>query len=145
MYSLIPCTVTRYKYLHVTCYLNASKIHSLFYTHPLMPKQLGSHKTTPELRNSICEQAATGQPLSQIAALLYRPLCTVQAIVKRGAERGYNEMNPKQKGHQKLIIEDSDTLTSISYEIDANLSKISPSISTSLYPLLCTTPQFKGL
>src|SRR6202789_817102 len=60
-----------------------------------MPKQLGSHETTPQLRKSMCEQASTGQPLSQIAREFHCPLRTVQVIVKRGAERGHNENEPR--------------------------------------------------
>jgi hypothetical protein len=45
-------------------------------------------------------------------------------------------MNPAQEGLRKSMIEDSDTLTSTFYEIDAKLSKTSPLISISLYPLL---------
>jgi hypothetical protein len=78
------------------------KMHSLFYKHPLMPKQLGSHETTPQLRKSICEQAAAGQQLSQIATKFHYPLCTVQAIVKRGAERGHNENEPRMGRPSKI-------------------------------------------
>ena len=60
-----------------------------------MPKVLGSRETTPQLCKSICEQAAQGQPLSQIATYFHLPLRTVQSIVKRGAERGYNENEPR--------------------------------------------------
>jgi transposase len=60
-----------------------------------MPRRLGSQETTPKLRKSICEQAAAGQPLSQIAIQFHCPLRTVQVIVKRGAERGHNENEPR--------------------------------------------------
>jgi transposase len=60
-----------------------------------MPKVLGSRETTPQLRKSICQQAAQGHPLSQIAINFHLPVRTVQSIVKRGAERGYNENEPR--------------------------------------------------
>jgi transposase len=60
-----------------------------------MPKVLGSRETTPQLRKSICQQAAQGHPLSQIAINFHLPVHTVQSIVKRGAERGYNENEPR--------------------------------------------------
>jgi len=59
-----------------------------------MPKQLGSYETSPQLRKSICEQASEGRIPSQIAMQFHTHLRTVQAIVKRGAERGHNENEP---------------------------------------------------
>ena len=74
----------------------------IFYNSFLMPKVLGSRETTPQLHKSICEQAAQGQPLSQIATYFHLPLHTVQSIVKRGAERGYNENEPQIGRPQKI-------------------------------------------
>ena len=95
---------------------------------------------TPYVSRQLLASHSHKLPLYSIAPYaLFKPS-------SRGEPRGViTKMNPEQEGHQKLIIEGSDTLTSISYEIDANLSKISPPISTSLYPLLCITPQFKRL
>ena len=59
-----------------------------------MPKPLGSRKTTPQLCKTICERAARGQPLSQIAKELYCPLRTIQMIVKRSREWGHYENEP---------------------------------------------------
>jgi hypothetical protein len=67
-----------------------------------MPKTLGSRETTPQLRKSICDQAAQGQPLSQIAIHFHLPIRTVQSIVQRGAERGHNENEPRV-GRPRII------------------------------------------
>jgi transposase len=67
-----------------------------------MSKQLGSHETSPQLRKSICEQASAGQILSQIAMQFHTPLRTVQAIVKRGAERGHNKNEPRMGRPSKI-------------------------------------------
>jgi hypothetical protein len=65
------------------------------------------------------------------------PLCALFRQSSRGELRGViTKMNPTQEGPRKSMIKDSDTLTSTYYEINANLSKISPLISTSLYPPL---------
>ena len=124
------------------------KIHSLFYHHSLMPKRLGSHETTPQLRKSICEQASTGQPLSQVAVEFHMPLRTVQAIVKRGAERGHNENEPRTGRPSKIsnrglrhlnhdIIRDPhQTLQNITSNL--NLSLPSPVVSTTVQEVLKT-------
>jgi transposase len=67
-----------------------------------MPKVLGSRETTPQLRESICEQASQGQPLSQIAIKFHLPLRTVQSIVKRSTERGYYENDPPNGRPSKI-------------------------------------------
>jgi transposase len=67
-----------------------------------MPKRLGSRETTPELRKQICEQASNGKPLAQIAHEFFCPLRTVQAIVKRGLERGSHE-NGQRSGRPSKI------------------------------------------
>jgi hypothetical protein len=61
-------------------------------------------ETTPQLRKTICDRASAGQPLSQIAIEFYRPLCTVQAIVKREVERGYYENRPHMGRPLKIDI-----------------------------------------
>jgi hypothetical protein len=65
------------------------------------------------------------------------PLCALFRQLLRGELRGViTKMNPTWEGPQKSMIKNSDTLTSTYYKIDANLSKISLLISTSLSPPL---------
>ena len=62
-----------------------------------MPKSQGSHKTTPQLQQLICENALAGVPLSHLAHIFNRPLQTIQSIVKGRAERG-DYKNAPQSG-----------------------------------------------
>jgi len=60
-------------------------------------------------------------------------------------KRVITKMNPEREGPVKLITEAFDTSASMSYEIDTNLSRALPPISTLFYPPQCIPPLFKGL
>ena len=67
-----------------------------------MPKSQGSHETTPQLRQLICENALAGVPLSHLAHIFNCPLRTIQSIVKRRAEQGDYENAPRSGRPLKL-------------------------------------------
>ena len=77
-------------------------MHILFSVPPIMPKTLGSRETTPQLRKSICEKASQGQPLSKIALFFRLSPRTVQSIVKRSAEKGDYENEPRTGRPRKI-------------------------------------------
>ena len=98
------------KYLRVLCTIKRCRVASFWYIsrHTLptllrtMPKALGCRETSAELRELICQQAAAGTPLSQIAFFFNRPLRSIQSIVKRSTERGDYENAPRSGRPPKL-------------------------------------------
>src|ERR1700730_2467736 len=101
-----------------------------------MPKRLGFHETTPQLRKSICKQASLGQPLSQIAYDFHCPLCTFKQLSRGELREVIMRTYHDQEGHQKSINRLSNTSTFLSYMTSRNPSLTSLTLSTLHYHLL---------
>src|SRR5436190_3012309 len=110
-----------------------------------MPKQLGTHNTTPELRELICRRASLGVPLHQIANDFMHPLRTIQTIVKRGREQDHYEDNPRLGRPPKI---NDRALCHLNHHVTCNrhqtLQEITNSINLALPSPSCTT-QSQGL
>jgi len=98
-----------------------------------MPKTLGSRETTPQLRKSICEKASQGQALSKIALLFHLSLRTVQSIVKRSAEKGDYENEPRTGRPGKI---DNRSLRHLSLNVLRDRHQSLQSITSDINPVL---------
>jgi transposase len=103
-----------------------------------MPKALGCRETSAELRELICQKAATGTPLSQITFFFNRPLRTIQSIVKRSTERGDYENAPRSGRPPKLTDRALRRLSlSVTHDHRQTLRDITDSINTDIPAPVC--------